>query len=69
MHDWTLLSILFGWKAGRVTLEFTTERAELAKLVAHEASALHVPRRNEWVPVSASIRWAGRRMKHRGGAN
>jgi hypothetical protein len=69
MHDWTLLSILFEWKAGRVTLEFRTDRATPAKVVAHEVSELEVPRRHEWGPsVSVNeVRWPSE--KHGGGVS
>jgi hypothetical protein len=48
MHDWTLHSILFEWKSGRVILEFGTDRLRSEKLIAHGVSELHVPRLNEW---------------------
>ena len=48
MHDWTLVSILFEWKTGRVTLEFRTDGSNSAELVAHGVSELHVPQLNEW---------------------
>jgi hypothetical protein len=54
MHDWTLVSILFEWKSGRVTLELRTAESKSEKLVAHGVSQLHVPRRNDWGP-SVSI--------------
>lgn len=50
LHDWTLVSILFEWKSGCVTLEFRTHGSNSAKLTAHSASELHVPRLNEWGP-------------------
>lgn len=53
MHDWTLISILFEWESGRVTLEFRTDGAKTAKVVAHEVSELHIPRRNEWGPSNS----------------
>ena len=54
MHDWTLVSILFEWKSGCVTLEFKTHRSNSAKLTANGVSELHVPRLNDWGP-SASV--------------
>ncbi len=50
MHDWTLLSILFEWKSGRVTLAFRTDGSQSVKLMAHGVAELHVPRFNEWGP-------------------
>jgi hypothetical protein len=50
MHDWTLVSILFEWKSGCVTLEFRTDRSNSAKLTANGVSELHVPRLNDWGP-------------------
>src|SRR5215467_10914135 len=50
MHDWTLVSILFEWKSGCVTLDFRTDASKSAKLVAHGVSELHVPQLNEWGP-------------------
>jgi hypothetical protein len=50
MHDWTLVSILFEWKSGCVTLEFRANRSKSAKLTAHGVCALHVPRLNDWGP-------------------
>jgi hypothetical protein len=48
MHDWTLLSILFEWGAGRVTLSFRNSGLEPASLVAASVTELHVPQLNEW---------------------
>jgi hypothetical protein len=50
MHDWTLVSILFEWKSGCVTLEFRTDRSNSAKLTAHGVCELHVPRLSDWGP-------------------
>ena len=50
MHDWTLVSMLFEWKSGCVTLEFRTDGSNSAELTAHGVRELHVPRLNEWGP-------------------
>jgi len=50
MHDWTLLSVLFEWRSGRVTLAFKTEGSKSVKLTANGVFELHVPRLNEWGP-------------------
>jgi len=50
MHDWTLLTILFEWKSGQVTLAFGKEGTEPAILIAHGVSDLHVPQLKEWGP-------------------
>jgi hypothetical protein len=50
MHDWTLVSILFEWKCGCVTLEFRTDGSNSTKLTAHGVCELHVPRLNDWGP-------------------
>ena len=50
MHDWTLLSVHFEWKGGRVTLAFRTDGSKSVKLIAHDVFELHVPRLNEWGP-------------------
>ncbi|HEY1503303.1 MAG TPA: hypothetical protein VGF92_03330 [Stellaceae bacterium] len=50
MHDWTLLSILFEWKAGRVVLSFSTHKAGVVELIAERVFELHVPQANDWGP-------------------
>lgn len=47
MHDWVLLSVLFEWSAGRVTLSFDRyESNEI--LVANSVVDLHVPQLKPW---------------------
>jgi hypothetical protein len=48
MHDWTLLEILFEWKAARVTLSFRRPNAGIATIVAEGVSRADIPRANEW---------------------
>src|ERR1700719_3152455 len=48
MHDWTLVSILFEWKSGRVTLEFKTDRSNSARRAAKGVAEPHAPRLNDW---------------------
>ena len=50
MHDWTLLSILFEWGTGRVTISFRNSKSAPASLVAESVVDLHVPQLNEWGP-------------------
>jgi hypothetical protein len=50
MHDWTLLSILYEWKAARVTLSLRTEGPEQLLIVADGVSHLHIPQTKPWGP-------------------
>jgi hypothetical protein len=50
MHDWTLISVQFKWKAGRVVLSFRTPEAEVSSLVAEGVFDLHVPQKKDWGP-------------------
>lgn len=50
MHDWTLLSIFFDWRAARVTLSFRRPGGNAATITADGATRLDVPRYNEWGP-------------------
>ena len=47
MHDWTLVSAVFDWGAGDVTLSFDSATGAQA-LVARLVAELSIPRRNEW---------------------
>jgi hypothetical protein len=49
MHDWTLLSILFEWNSGRVTVSFKSH-VGTEVLIAHSAVDLNIPQHNEWGP-------------------
>ena len=49
MHDWTLLSVLFEWNSGRVTISFKSH-AGMEVLIAHSVVDLHVSQLNEWGP-------------------
>ena len=49
MHDWTLISVLFEWAIGRVTLSFENH-AGSETLVARSVVDLRVPQFNEWGP-------------------
>ncbi len=54
MHDWILLSLLFEWKTGLVTVLFETYEQGVVSLVTEGVSNLHVPQLREWGP-SASV--------------
>jgi hypothetical protein len=58
MHDWTLLSVLFDWRARRVTLSFVVHQAGTVSVVADGVSDLHIPQLNEWGP-SVSVNRVG----------
>lgn len=49
MHDWVLLSVLFEWVTGRVTLSFSRYKSDEV-LVANSVVDLHVPQRKGWGP-------------------
>ena len=49
MHDWTLLSVLLEWNAGRATLSFKSHAGN-ETLVACSVTDLRVPQFNEWGP-------------------
>ena len=59
MHDWTLLEILFEWKAARVTLSFRQPNAGIATIVAEGVSRVDIPRANEWGPSVSVNRVCG----------
>ena len=48
MHDWTLVSIIFEWKQGRVTLNFNATDSQPATIIAENVVQLEVPQRDEW---------------------
>lgn len=48
MHEWVLISVLFEWETGRVTLSFDTDEAGLVSIIAESVSDLHVPQMNDW---------------------
>ncbi|HLY45335.1 MAG TPA: hypothetical protein VKQ73_07130 [Stellaceae bacterium] len=48
MHEWVLLSIVFDWKTGRLTLSFDTDPAGVVSLVAEGVVDLHVPQLKPW---------------------
>lgn len=50
MHDWTLLSISFAWKAGTVRLVFRDLSSQTVTLVGKSVSSLRIPRIQEWGP-------------------
>ena len=54
MHEWTLVSIQFDWRAARVTLRLRRPDAGPTDIVADGVLRLDVPRRNPWGP-SVSI--------------
>jgi len=54
MHDWTLLSIVFDWKTGKVILSCRNLDSQLVSIVGENVTDLHVPRVREWDP-SVSI--------------
>jgi hypothetical protein len=49
MHDWVLLSVLFEWEAGRLTISFDRYEGK-ETLVANSVVELQVPQLNEWGP-------------------
>jgi hypothetical protein len=49
MHDWTLLSVLFEWKAGQATLSLRSHEGDRV-LVAHSVVDFHVSQFKEWGP-------------------
>jgi hypothetical protein len=49
MHDWTLLSVLFEWKTGQVTLSFDTHAGDRS-LVARSVVDLQVSQLKDWGP-------------------
>jgi|GraSoi2013_115cm_1033766.scaffolds.fasta_scaffold50982_2 hypothetical protein len=49
MHDWTLLSVVFEWKAGQATLSFRSDAGNKV-LVARSVVELHVSQFKEWGP-------------------
>jgi hypothetical protein len=49
MHDWTLLSVLFEWKAGQATLSFRSHAGNRI-LAARSVVDLHVSQFKEWGP-------------------
>ena len=50
MHDWVLVSVLFEWKEGRVTLVFDTYEAGQVSVIAQGVSDLHVSQVKDWGP-------------------
>lgn len=50
MHDWTLLSIVFEWKKGQVTLAFRGSDSQPVSVIAESVSRLEVPKLDEWGP-------------------
>jgi len=50
MHDWTLLSIDFDWKHGRVAIVLEDTAFSERTLTAEEVLELKIPRANEWGP-------------------
>ena len=52
MHDWTLLSIRFDWKQGKVSIEFEPYNTEkiIVFFYAEDVSNLQIPRVKEWGP-------------------
>jgi hypothetical protein len=53
-HDWTLLTLVFDWKAGSVNVALRGPEARTALISAEGVSHLDVPQSNEWGP-SVSI--------------
>ena len=53
MHDWTLLSIAFDWRAGEVTLHLGSPTGQ-SDLCAVDVRDLRIPRARPWRP-SASV--------------
>ena len=49
MHDWTLISVVFEWDVGRVTLSFKSHEGSKT-LVAHSVVDLRMSQFNEWGP-------------------
>jgi hypothetical protein len=50
MHDWTLLSISFEWKAARVTVLLRTAGSVIRTLIANDVVDIKIPKRQEWGP-------------------
>jgi hypothetical protein len=50
MHDWTLLSISFDWKAACVTVRLQTHGPVIRTLVANDVVEVKIPKRQEWGP-------------------
>jgi hypothetical protein len=50
MHDWTLLSISFDWKAARVTVLLRTPGPVMRTLTANDVVDVKIPKRQEWGP-------------------
>jgi hypothetical protein len=50
LHDWTLISINFEWRAGRVVVELEDSAFVRRTLVAESVSLLDVPQDKPWGP-------------------
>jgi hypothetical protein len=50
MHDWTLISIVFDWKTGKVILSCRNLDSQLVNIVGEKVTDLHVPSVQEWGP-------------------
>jgi hypothetical protein len=54
MHDWTLMSISFDWKAARVTVLLRAPGPVIGTLIASDVVDAKIQKRREWGP-SASV--------------
>jgi len=66
MHDWTLVSIQFEWKEGRVALSLRNTKSETVSVIADGVADLMIPRRNEW-GSSVSVNCVSGPIDHPGG--